>query len=1024
MSQRCPVRDDERLALFQAIADYWQGYPSPSEAEVPLLRRWSTQTITRGMVERAMRLIDVCIKSVWLPDKAEYEREGDAIYTHAARDWGGIRLSIIGYEGGDTQVLSAKWQSVVLDTSRDCVALCILPSSYIEAWQPFVAHARAEGRFIISVFPADMNALAKGRWSLLELVEYKLYRNILLEKPDIESQYAESLFKEFLQATNVRKSPLFADLKEAVNKLDDSPAAWVDHPELERVVGYAAEGRDCLLVGPSSSGKSVLAFEVGLRLVSRGTQVKFVDVGLVSPQAATRALSLLRDYQTTKKNTLLIYDDLQSSPGVGRFLLTVTRLLRQASSGGRVSILAITWPSYFEEARREIPSVAQVVISPADARRALLAKHEALLTTPDEYAALSAVAKDDVLLWRLLLESPRGRRPSKMELAEALWARRTKAYNGDDASLRRAVLVAALLGQYEFELSEGFLEYQASVSKSAIQSMIKARVLRRTRERLVLGHRSLCILLAQWLAGDARIWAYLSSAGRPAEPVDIIHSYIRNAKVSEVWAILKTLRTQAGLKGTKDLSETAQVLVDAWKLIESLIERIDQQQTIDPTWGRTLSSALFAIEVLCAVGLRSSTKLSVDFMRSFWSPNEGRLLIHPGTAERLDFDEIYKKMKEEDEVVGVSPSCQTADEIDLDRFHDTWGLGLVLCAESAYGERTDQELQELAIAVERAQEPTGYFYPCRVPWVTARVLTGLALCGRSCRNSEVVKMACDWLLTPVKNGGPYRDGLWQSGTGTWNTSLETTSMCVVALVMSGVPHDDPRLMAALTYLNGTQDDWTKPLREIDGALACRAYQVLVGNWQGIIPQVQYLLQWASREAFWDAATRTAKESMAQSCSVAQIAASLVEATWSNLRADLPELLDAFAVLPLTVPEQDSSSAPQSDKAHLPIADVVTERLTPKLDRLREHIKGNIRQQYAEQNERLHSQLDQLRAFQEIVKDKLPRDTEELNTKSIGIEERLGMLDSLFESTSLSLMDAVTEDQINSAYERWQNGISA
>lgn len=1020
------MRDDERRALLPAIANYWQGYPSPEESEVPLLRRWSSETMARGMVERAMHLLDVnaCIGTDILPDKIEYGRDKETLHTTSPRDWEGIRLSVIGYDASDAQDLSARLQRVVLDAARNSIALCVLPSSYIETWQPFVMRARSEGRFVISVFPADVNALAKGRWSLLELIEYKLYRNTLLEKPDIESQFAEGLFNEFLQNTVVRKPPLFTALREIVNKLDDSPSAWVDHPALERLVTHIEEGRNCLLVGPSSSGKSVLAFEAGMRLVSSGTQVKFVDVGQVPPQAAARALSYLRGYQSTKGDTLLIYDDLQSSPGVGRFLLTVTRLLRQTSSIGRISILAITWPSYREEARREVPGVTEIEVNPAETRRALLARHAPILTSSDQYSAISAIARDDVLLWRLLLESPPGKKPTKAELAEELWFRRTKAYKGDAVGLRRAVFVAALLGQYEFELSEGFLEYQAGVSKSAIQAMTRARVLRRTRDRLVLGHRSLCILLAQWLASDSQIWAYLRSTGRPADPIDIIHSYIRTANISEVWAILKTLRAQAGLKGTTDLSETAQVLVDAWKLIESLIERINQQQEIDPTWGKTLSSALFAVEVLCAVGLRSSAKPSIDFMRESWILEDTQLRVFPGTAQRLDFDQIYLKMKEEDEFVGIGSSCESADDIDLDRFHDTWVLGLILCAESAYRERSDLELQQLAIAVESVQDPKGFFYPCRVPWVTARVLTGLALCGRTYQNSLAVKRACDWLLTPVKDGGQYGGGLWESGTGAWNTALEVTSMCVIALVLAGIPHDDPRLVTTLSYLNSAKDEWTKPRREIDGSLACRAYQVLVGNWHGIIPQVQHLLRWASREAFWDSATKTATESMAQSCSVAQIAANLIEATWLNLRANLPELLDAFAVLPLPIPEQDNRATLPPDNMS-PSANnaVVAEQSTSRLASLREHFRGNIRQQYAEQNQRLHSQLDQLNAFHEKVKKSLPPNPEELSRRRMEIEARLHQLNSLFENASQSLMDAVTEDQIVGVYERWQYGIS-
>jgi hypothetical protein len=401
--------------------------------------------------------------------------------------------------------------------------------------------------------------------------------------------------------------------------------------------------------------------------------------------------------------------------------------------------------------------------------------------------------------------------------------------------------------------------------------------------------------------------------------VDIVHAYIRSADPSQVWAILRTLRLHVGFRGSDASNWRAAALAEAWNAIDSLLERIEQQQNADPAWGNNLASALFAIEALCAVGKREQARPSIEFMRSHWSAADGELRLLGGTAERLDFDQIRGYMLEEDASVGrmTMLGWETGAEVDLDRFHSVWASGLVLCAEAAYGELDAASLIQLSELVERMQSTDGYFHPARVPWCTARVLIGLARCGRSVSNSRAVQRACDWLLRPASEGGPQEAGIWQSGTGSWNTALETTAMCVLALVACGIDRNDPRLLTAFRYITSQKPFWIAPRREMDGANAIAAYLEMAGDWQFVIPEIQYLLRWTRGQAFWDDATRNSKEQLDQSSRVAFITSHLIDAVWSSLRTELPEFLASFALPSLPTPAAPSISSVTTYSASLP-----------------------------------------------------------------------------------------------------------
>ena len=277
-----------------------------------------------------------------------------------------------------------------------------------------------------------------------------------------------------------------------------------------------------------------------------------------------------------------------------------------------------------------------------------------------------------------------------------------------------------------------------------------------------------------------------------------------------------------------------------------------------------------------------------------WTVNDnGTLDIDlANLATTDDFKNIGERMRDEDQIDPQRWSDLPAAEVDLERFHQTWVAGVLLTSESFASESAYR--RRLVRGVEALQEADGYFYPRRVGWCTARVLLGLASCGRTIDTSEAVMRAADWLLRPRTQGGACSNGVWFSGTGTWNSQLEATAMVVMALAAVGVDTNDDRLATAREYLLTMQPHWTAPGQELDGALAAQAFLEAGGDWGDVAESAYMLSRWAQGEAFWQTATLRAQDTFAQGCRVAQIASHLVDIGGALSTQTFPAFLEALS----------------------------------------------------------------------------------------------------------------------------------
>lgn len=104
-----------------------------------------------------------------------------------------------------------------------------------------------------------------------------------------------------------------------------------------------------------------------------------------------------------------------------------------------------------------------------------------------------------------------------------------------------------------------------------------------------------------------------------------------------------------------------------------------------------------------------------------------------------------------------------------------------------------------------------YFYPARVPWVTGRMYLAISAFLHRKDHSEAnkLKIKMERWLKAVSYQFTL-DGkeccIWCAGTGTWNTVLDTTIMC-----MSAMEFREPKIFsAAKNYISARECDWLLP----------------------------------------------------------------------------------------------------------------------------------------------------------------------------------------------------------------------
>jgi hypothetical protein len=592
---------------------------------------------------------------------------------------------------------------------------------------------------------------------------------------------------------------------------------------------------------------------------------------------------------------LVVIDDLQSAPHLAADVLSFWTLLRPDAD-----LLVIGWPDAVHLLSEAIPRDARLRLDGTLTVRQIAHSLKAPWEIRQEILGLAA---GDALVADLAagMYKSNGRVGSPAEIAALAYA----SVAGDlplEGDQARTLYAIACLATFEIDVLPQFLQ---GAYRSGVSDLLEAGLLRRRPPFVYLGHKS----LARLVVGHLRNAAPWSSSAMP--PAAVAVEYLRVAGPDQIKQTLDRLDL-VSVSGDDDQFGAA-FLAHSWTSLRVLVRFLSQEARKDPTWGDNVASAVFAGEAFAALNLVDDWQRTAEYVRGRWSVDNTEELptTMSETAEADDFLAISEAMREED-ALDPPPAGAEADSIDLERFHRTWVLGLLLGFEGTALHVETRRRDALLTIASNMQLPSGAFYPERVPWVTDRVLLGLASLGEGVHASDVAQAAATWLRTrrPV---GPYSFGVWRPGTGRWNTELQTTAMTLLALGRAGVPPSDNSVRRGITYLRDGRAEWYRPGKEIDCSQAIEAALVLGGSWRDFSQEIRSLLSWAQDVKAWSAVHAKASEVQDESSKVSAVASALIGIIWETVREELPILFEGVAGL---IRDIDSEVAPEAEPASI------------------------------------------------------------------------------------------------------------
>jgi len=652
------------------------------------------------------------------------------------------------------------------------------------------------------------------------------------------------------------------------------------------VVQGLRDGQHVALIGQSASGKTVTATQAATALTRDGWSACWLDLSDPSARSTDLLRALLRIPEPNAGCHLIVLDDIQANPGLAKRLASLLPTVAQ-STDCHVQVLALAWDSAHSLIHEHFPSMTVVQCSGEEVLSTIADEFTERRLEEPELGALHELCKGDLLIARLALQHFRstGSLPAVTDLARAAFDRAIGSRDLSPDALR-VLYALASLGRFEVDASRS---YARGISVPGLNELTERHIIRQSGDYVSLGHRTLASLIALHLARVA------PGSTEPESPIRLTVDYLRTARDRQVMAMLERLDL-AGKSGRDADQHGVAFLGRAWDSLRVLTRRLGHQAQADPTWGDNVASAVHACESLARFE-DVAWRQSAGYVRSRWQTRQDGQLPEPvgdkTPAERDDFDQIVTRMQEQDDLFRGRYD-QLACDIDADRFHRTWVLGQLLGFEGTARERDDGRLNSLLAAAQSSQEPDGAFYPRRVPWVTARVVLGLAIAGESIRSSEVQSAACEWLRRPHPTG-PLQLGSWESGTGTWNSTLQTTAMCLSALARAGVSTTDSAIKAGRSYLLSNRGDWVRPGNEMDAADSLQAYLLTGGRWREVSEELAFLLGWSRNPESWSQVNRLASESQDESSKIPNITSALIGIIWETVRAELPLLLEGLAI---------------------------------------------------------------------------------------------------------------------------------
>jgi hypothetical protein len=661
------------------------------------------------------------------------------------------------------------------------------------------------------------------------------------------------------------------------------------------------DGRDVILMGDYGAGKTATGTVHARRCTEDGYGVVWLD--LTDPADGPQSVLVAMLGSPRHDRYLVFVDSVQANPAAFEEVQTCVRTLR-SEFALKVQVLATAWPRLVQGWREPFKEFRKVTAQNDAMIRGLVADSAVPVDLSDRIIQL---AGGDVHLAvdAIDFHERHGRVPTWSDLQGEF------TVDIEDDECRKGLYWFAALGFFGLDASAQVA--RGRLSERALERLVERGLISYYDGRYAIPSHARARLALR------RALAHWDAVARWGPPERLIWEHLQRGGRRLIRATLGRLDL-VGVSGDQSapFNESTRYLARAWDLFEQLGRALAFQCSEDATWGDNVGAAIFAAWALSVMDHDEAWRNVAAFIRDRWKYDvPGKLPTPAGkaSAESDDFDQILARMRQEDEETPDAPHvlAYPADTIDMGRFYKMWMLGALLGFEGNAIHSDQQRLTALLATAKEKIHPAGYFYPRRVPWVTARIVLGLCLAGESYDSSDVVRSACDWLRRSVNDGGAFNNR-WHSGTGTWNTSEATTAMCLTALLRAGAPTTETSI--GLAWLKTREGDWALANREVDLALVLEA--MLLGNdYQTVYQRVLDLLAWVQDQLA--SPTLPMPESVPEVGPRAPfVAAQLASFVWATVIREYKALFRALI-------ENDRRDQPASSHADATTPDVSAER---------------------------------------------------------------------------------------------------
>lgn len=559
---------------------------------------------------------------------------------------------------------------------------------------------------------------------------------------------------------------------------------------------------------------------------------------------------------THATNCAILIDDLQCDIDLARELLPYLAYHQEDIKQRRVYIFVVSWASLadspeFSAYQSAIPTI-----------RTRPKKYIALMKEDLHSEELREICGDSLSL----INTARTIRPKCNEMHDVDYYEK-KLFScyvrTNEEEQIQLVYILAVLGTYEFETPIRLLSQYGTIDFSIVPT---AKI---SQNQIYLAHRTVSEFLACYIEKNYRM---------PYARTDIIKQYINQIDSRKKWGVLVHLIGEGA-------QPTLMSVGPLWSFMYKFQAKLKAQSKKDPTWNNTPSSMCFVILAAEKLGIVDEYVDVIEALCSKFSVVSGHVVINFNELITTnDFVHIKDKMLAEDKIIHP-PISEAADSINLDRAHKNWLFGLLIGLKSIlikYGH------QDLIDAVEAellsTQDPEGFWYPKRIPWVSARILIGLATAGFT-KTETCIRNGVQYIYSTAHN---Y---FWVANTGGWNNEYETTSLCLEALFKCGEDCDSEFITKAAELLLSKSSVWMKPEYDIDGVISAYALMNILGFEKKLLSYINSLVIRQIHEII-----DTSSEldlSQEQSCLVTQIASYVLELCWNLLEKKIPNLLDEY-----------------------------------------------------------------------------------------------------------------------------------